>query len=579
MSFSTLAATRAFVPSVTSWTRLEPRPRDATMARSLQAQVRDPLWMLTRQWQLGEYGALDGGSPVQATMGVETQPLTGYRAGLPGSPTAAYDPAMPMEVHVEREPIRFNMRGAVQLGLHFEAQIRASGVAAAQSVINAFRVAFPIAKTDPAPALAGQSGLRLRALSAGRVTDGEALYAATVIAVAGGTPNPPLPPQAANPPVAAVLADFIAFRQAAFAEPGNDPAWQSTRLAYEFAAESASPAGSAVLEAPDFVGGHLDWYDFSQSDAAPTSTPQAGRFETFNFLPSHVTFRGMPKARWWSFEDGATDFGQLDTEHVDLAKMLLMEFALVYGGDWFSVPIPTQVGSLQRVSTLVVTDTFGQRTLVRPVEQLPTGGKSPWTMFRISGTKGPSDFVLIAPTLGLTDDAEPVEDVLFLRDNMAAMAWAIEQKLQGAMDLAVDGYEQYLVRLRDNPIPTPAPPAPGGPAITYMLEQPVPDNWVPLVPVLSKTGELLLRRGTMDIPTATGIVKLVPHGTILEPQHPFYLTERIVTPIGVAVARAMRRTRWTDGSTHVWMGRHTHPGKGPGWSGLRFDFVKPIPGA
>jgi hypothetical protein len=573
------AKERIVVPSITSWTRLEPRPRDATMARSLQAQVRDPLWMLTRQWQLGEYAGSDTGSPVQATMGVETQPLTGYRAGLPGAAVQTYDPALPLEVHVEHEAVRFNVRGAVQLGQHFEALVRASGVASPDAVIAAFRAAFPIAAADPNPALAGQSGLQLRALSAGKVTNGETLYASAVTAAAGGTPDPPLPPEAIDPSIAPVIAALIAYRQAAFIEPGNDPAWQSNQLTYAFAVESASPAGPALLEADDFIGGHLDWYDFSTSDAAPASAPQEAAYSTFNFLPMHVTFRGMPGPRWWIFEDGTTDFGQLDTEHVDLAKMLVMEFALVYGGDWFFVPVPTPVGSLQRLQTLVVTDTFGERTLVRPVEQLPSNtGASPWTMFRISGSGGLSDFVLIAPTLGITDDADPLEDVLFLRDNVAAMAWGIEQTLQGAIDLPVDGYEQYLVRLRANPPAPPAPATPGGPQITYELEQPVPDNWIPLVPVLNAQHELLLRRGTMDVPTSSGVIKIVPHGQILEPWHPFYLTERVVTQIGVEVSRALHRTRWTNGSTYVWMGRLSHPGSGPGWSGLRFDFVRKTAG-
>jgi hypothetical protein len=82
--------------------------------------------------------------------------------------------------------------------------------------------------------------------------------------------------------------------------------------------------------------------DAAVAAAAPSSKPQAAAYNTFNFLPMHVTFRGMPEPRWWNFEDGATDFGQLDTEHVDLAKMLVMEFTLVYGGDWFFVPVPTR---------------------------------------------------------------------------------------------------------------------------------------------------------------------------------------------------------------------------------------------
>jgi hypothetical protein len=82
----------------------------------------------------------------------------------------------------------------------------------------------------------------------------------------------------------------------------------------------------------------------------------------------------------------------------------------------------------------------------------------------------------LAPTVGLVDDADPLEDVLFLRDNMAAMAWAVEQKLQGALDLAVGGYEQYLVRLNVNGPPPQGPAPAGSPPISYVLEQPVPDN-------------------------------------------------------------------------------------------------------
>jgi hypothetical protein len=545
------------------------------MARSLQAQLRDPLWMLTRQWQLGEYAGTDAGSPVQATIGMETQLLTGFRAGPPGAVVTAYDANTPLESRVETEPVRFNVRGSIQFGRYFESLVWGSGVGSPETVIAAFRSVFPIAAVDPAPALAGTSGLQLRALAAGRVVDGEALYRSAAAAAAGATPSPALPPQSTDPHIAAALSTFIAWRRSAVLEGNDTTAWQSSQLDYAFAMESAAQSGSAVLEATDFAGGHLDWYDFSSSSAQTTSAPQPVAYSTFNFLPMHVTFRGMPEARWWNFEDGATDFGQLDTEHVDLAKMLVMEFALVYGGDWFYVAVPTPVGSLQRLTTLVVTDTFGERTLIRPVEQQGGG----WTMFRLSAAQGTSDFMLLAPTVGLSDDAEPLEDVIFLRDNMAAMAWGIEQTLPGAADLPVDGYEQYLARVRTLPAPASPTSTGNGPQISYVLENPVPDNWIPLVPVLSQQGELLLRRGTMDLPDGHGgVVKLVAHGQILEPWHPYYLTERVVTQIGVEVSRGLRRTRWTDGSTYLWMGRQTRPGKGPGWSGLRFDFVQPISG-
>ena len=34
--------------------------------------------------------------------------------------------------------------------------------------------------------------------------------------------------------------------------------------------------------------------------------------------------------------------------------------------------------------------------------------------------------------------------------------------------------------------------------------------------------------------------------------------------------------RWTDGTTPTWMARHSGPGRGPGTSGLKFDFVRAV---
>jgi hypothetical protein len=116
-----------------------------------------------------------------------------------------------------------------------------------------------------------------------------------------------------------------------------------------------------MLSADNFGGEHLDSYDFrlGASDPIPPGAPPERDVQaTYAFLPQHVTFRGMPDPRWWTFDSGVTDFGALDTEPVDLAKLLVMEFALTYGNDWFIVPVPTQVGSLSAVTLLVVTDTL-----------------------------------------------------------------------------------------------------------------------------------------------------------------------------------------------------------------------------
>ena len=40
------------------------------------------------------------------------------------------------------------------------------------------------------------------------------------------------------------------------------------------------------------------------------------------------------------------------------------------------------------------------------------------------------------------------------------------------------------------------------------------------------------------------------------------------------ITRAWQLARWTDGSTHLWIGRRKQPGRGEGSSGLRFDVIE-----
>ena len=197
-------------------------------------------------------------------------------------------------------------------------------------------------------------------------------------------------------------------------------------------------------------------------------------------------------------------------------------------------------------------------------------------MFKLSGQSRRSDFIAMAPTLGVVDEGEPLEEVLFLRDDMAAMAWAVEHRLQGDLDRSLDAYEMYLRRIKADPPPPPPQAASGGPKIYYTLETSVPDNWIPMVPVQSPQNELFLRRGTMEIATASGLVFLKAHALILEPQHPFFVADRVVSSAGILVDRYFRRTRSADGSTFVWMARKSAQGRGPGWSGLRFDIVRDL---
>src|SRR5258708_17983751 len=72
------ALQRRQFPSVTTWNRLEGRPRTKSFDRALKAEVRDALWMLAKQLQMGEFVGSDAGSPGFPKVQIDTTPLTMY---------------------------------------------------------------------------------------------------------------------------------------------------------------------------------------------------------------------------------------------------------------------------------------------------------------------------------------------------------------------------------------------------------------------------------------------------------------------------------------------------------------------
>src|SRR5215471_20163661 len=118
--------------SITIWTRFEPDTapagegfssvlRNQLLSVGVQARVQDPLWLLGRQWQFGEFQGEDAGSPVQADVRVESSPLTAYSPSIPaagatiaGQPYArdpvTRAPLSPLEPIVEAERVRTSDR-------------------------------------------------------------------------------------------------------------------------------------------------------------------------------------------------------------------------------------------------------------------------------------------------------------------------------------------------------------------------------------------------------------------------------------------------------------------------------------
>src|SRR5215218_411533 len=159
----------------TRWARLEPVSRDRELAPGLEARIDDPLWLLGRQWQFGEFAAGDGGSAIVANVSASVAPMTKLRPGRPG-PSARMGnyavSAVPLEALVEGEDIRAapTARMRVRAGQHFERLLAAGNVG---QYAGDYRKAYPIAATPDAPDAGSR---RFLTLVAGRAIDGERLY-------------------------------------------------------------------------------------------------------------------------------------------------------------------------------------------------------------------------------------------------------------------------------------------------------------------------------------------------------------------------------------------------------------------
>lgn len=546
-------------PSITSWARLEARTRDADMSASLTAGISDPLWMLARQWQVGEFLGEDAGSPVTARVRLDVAPITRYRAGN-ATPTDL-DASVPLETVVEREPAAtaVDARHAAETGQYFLRLLAAHGAGA---LSGGFVAAYPFRGPTPSatdPAIDAANARRL-AVYSGRVPDG-----ASLLEVFGPTPVRELPEQPTVPSdlrsaVLSAADEWVGW--CATLLSSADPAasaWDPNRMEYSFALGAHSQTGETILTAQEYDGSRLDWVDLDLRPDATLDTPQSSSIEVHTLLPAPASYVGMPSSRWWEFEDVRVDFGRVDAEPSDLARLLLVEFATTYANDHFVLPVELPIGSVCRITSLVITNTFDEQVLVGPVQE------DNWSLFRPAVTGGATraDLLVLAPSVPDTVDGAPVEEVLLLRDEMANLAWGLEQVVAGPAGLPVDR-DRHLAEHRSEP------PPPETSDLRYLLATPVPDNWIPLLPERAGA-QVRLRRGAQQRATNDGTVSDIPPAGVLLGPEGLWLYPEEVPAAGARLTRAWQLTRWHDGSTHLWLGRTKGAGRGPGSSGLRFD--------
>jgi hypothetical protein len=541
--------------------RLEPDSITGDPAPGAEARIGDAAWMLGRQWQFGELTGEDAGSVVSVHVASSALPITawaplsGESIDLAGADWRPWREGALLEELIQDVPeLAFGdgLRQRAEAGAQLVDLLADVGEETlARSLTGRHPLALDDDPNDPL-GLDDPQAARLFAVLGGAVPDGGTL--ATELRAG----DPGWIGEATDAAAArAAIAEWLAWLGG---EPDSGGAWSTERLEYRFALRFGDKANAVFARGTQFGSASVRWSDLEWvegasaelPDEAPTGTPVGSEA---TMLATPLRFPGMPADRYWQLEDGAVDVGAIEAQTNDLARLCLAEFALSSGDDWLAVPVDGLLGAVNRVGTVTLTDDFGDSVTV------PELADPAFTMFGVASADGRMLPGIVLPPVAVgTLVGEALEDVLFLRDEMANMAWAIENSVQGRSG---DPRRRSSER---QPVPDPWPEGLTQEERAYRLQSPVPAHWIPLAPVALTPGQVSLRKAAL----LRDGVPVLPSGVTLRPTPLTFPGEELPRE-GVHLRAVPVLARRADGRYARWAAYRVRTGRGEASSRLAWD--------
>jgi peptidoglycan hydrolase-like protein with peptidoglycan-binding domain len=504
--------------------RLEPQQGpQGDLQRGFAAELGDPLWLLGRQWHMGEQQGENASTPLAVELEVSETPI-----GAPAD-RASQDPLIiPAEAIIE--------------GTADDTWTLGTRIAIGLRAVSEGRVPPIDADTDPALVLhdlpepyAGLSG---------QIYDGRALARDPGVDISGLLPVTP------------ALGDH----------------WQSDELAYR----TSFPCGDTVLRVDRHDGGDVDWWTV---DAARplTATPLPRRAE--RALPGRFRYPGAPLPRFWQIEDGRVDIGGFPPDRAHFATLLLIDLVAAHSDDWFTFPFVTRAGCVLRMHEVRVIDSFG--------DQWPAAGTSwapmppdEWSLFRVRGLDAPPSAgaaqreptLVVWPSAATPLSGPALEEVVLGIDEDANLLWAVEQRVQG---------------VAQSQPPPPASTPPNAVAdFVYRPTSAVPFHWHPYEIAAVDTnpaqpGRRRFVQGRLaNLHTdAASTLRPTARADLLNVAAGIHEIEPATIPTtGLKLEQRYILARGTDARPVLWLQRQRLPLLGPPSHALRFDLAEPVPG-
>lgn len=599
---------------------LETRTRRGDITDALRFRVYDPLWMLSRQWQLGEFKGNDAGTAMNVRCRIVQSPVMFGDGDESGG-------TLPFEPQVEQVARGDTPLGRLEAAAHFVEMLPDfapfNKQAERERLLETLTKKIPFRRgydnVDRYACIESEE-VRLFALSRnkrltdmekafkGSAFDGASLYGHLYSVVHPMPPGRTLQPEwGITLELAQAYVDWYEKRY--FTVRGK---FNKQSLAYQ--CDAVSSAGRYTNDS--YGGGRLSWYSFDTVADAPGISGIA-RKTTEMAIPTPVSYPGTPNKRLWEFEDRKVFLGN-STGMQAKGNVAFLQYATMYGNDWMIFPVKAEFGQHLRVEEIVIYDTFGRRSVIStPAEagenKARTFGQT-WQMFTNADVKheGAAPGLLFPPVFPRTMEGEPLEQVNFLRDEMANMVWAVETRLPDGLNSSRDAnllaaeVEQFVEKSYEKEVEKARlsvhTDSDGRAVLTsdrnsdykFTLMSGVPYNWIPFVPQHVGADEkseysdflggreIALRRGKMPVyfdgkyypirPLSSLLFVASYNGpTNILQEVPMFVNEEEVQGVGTQVVKNCQRARWLYGRTFTWVGYSKQIKYTQGNSGLKFD--------
>jgi hypothetical protein len=599
----------------TIYERIEPRARKADIAQALSFEVFDPLWMLTRQWQYGKFKGNDCGSPITTKIKVSKSSFTSvYPYRDPGK-KQSYSTETPMEYEVEKQNRNITPFIRIEAAIHFKKMIEnqlekdPERKEKSERIVKALTAAFPVEPFIPfkkeeektVETLKVEQNQNLKRLYA---TYGKRLFDGYVLFLSPKSKIKTISKELKFTPLRVLFEQYKTWFTGKYMPVPNKQVncWNEQKLGYDL----AMGENDNIYEAENYHTGKLSWYSF---DAAKPITKHSKKEEKFlSYLPVQADFPGVPSQLLWEFEDAQVQLGQMENNDFSLlANAVVMQYTTMYGNDWMVTPLETETGTILDVEGIIITDTFGERVFIntsaeetdRLAEIAADPKKDPnaraftdrWSLFgttlanayeinNFASQKG----LLFPPTLPRCEESDPIEEVQFLRDEMANMLWGVETVINDGCDGTIAGKNMSDAVLatvdaqKGEEVPNEEEYD-----YSFLVQNRVPLHWIPFIPqkIKGEIRDIRFRRGKMPIYYNKNYNAVRPSTQLLEIKetevknkktvNPLFINEEEITGYGVKLIQTAQRTRWFNGKSFTWTGFKKVISMYQANSGLMFD--------